>query len=83
MTVLNADVDFTIIPALKDNEGLIIHVDVGNMPTSMALKHVDQVRTAMLSVVAEEYHNRYFFAPARDGLKSISITKTETVEEQQ
>ena len=77
MTVLNADIDYTIIPVLKEGEGLIIHVDVGNMPNHKALEYVERVRDEMLKVLTADNGNQYFFVPVRNGVKAVSITKAD------
>ena len=80
MTVLNACVSFAVIPALKDNEGLVIYVDVGNLPNSKALEYVQQVRDEMMKSFSLDNGNRFFFCPMREGIPSV---KFETISKDQ
>ncbi len=73
MTVLPVGIEFTHIPELNPGDQIIVHVDVGNMPTSVAEKYVTQVKEAFQAGGHMAPGVKYIFAPIVNGQRSINI----------
>jgi hypothetical protein len=70
-TEMTTDIDFTVIPKLQEGERIIFHVEVGNLPAHKAMEYLESVRNAFKEKVALEDGSHYFFAPMRDGQRTV------------
>lgn len=70
---MSADIDFTVIPKLQEGERMIFHIEVGNLPTQKAMEYMESIRNAFKERVALEDGAHYFFAPMRDGQKTVDV----------
>lgn len=68
-----ADIDFTVIPKLQEGERMIFHIEVGNLSSQKAMEYLESVRNAFKEKVALEEGAHYFFAPMRDGQKTVDV----------
>lgn len=76
MNILPTNVEFTILPELKDGQTLIIHVDVGNMPAADCVKYIESVKSKFELVNPPAAGVTYFFAPMYGGKKSVDLEIT-------
>jgi hypothetical protein len=68
------NIEIETLPALKEGERRIFHIEVGNLPAEKAMEYVEKVRDEF----AKRTNDEAYFAPMRNGQKSVIV---ETIKE--